>query len=99
MATYQELLQQREQLDRQIKEAVEREKAEGISKVKALIEQYGLTASDVFSRRTGSGKSAGGKVPLNTVILRQVKLGQVGEKHLNGLMGKIARVSRFSFAI
>lgn len=62
MATYQELLQQREQLDRQIKEAAEREKSEGIAKVKALIEQYGLTASDIFSRRAGSGKSAGGKV-------------------------------------
>jgi DNA-binding protein H-NS len=62
MATYQELLQQREQLDRQIKEVVEREKAEGITKVKALIEQYGLTASDVFSRSAGSGKTVGGKV-------------------------------------
>lgn len=62
MATYQELLKQREQLDRQIKEAAEREKSEGISKVKALIEQYGLTAADVFSRRAGSTKSGSGKV-------------------------------------
>lgn len=61
MASYQELLQQREQLDRQIKEAAEREKAEGITKVKALIEQYGLSASDVFSKRTGA-KSGSGKV-------------------------------------
>lgn len=61
MASYQELLAQREQLDRQIKEAIEREKAEGIAKVKALIEQYGLSASDVFSKRAGV-KSAGGKV-------------------------------------
>lgn len=61
MATYQELLKQREQLDRQIKEAIDREKAEGISKVKSLIEQYGLTASDIFSKR--AGKTTGGKVP------------------------------------
>ena len=61
MASYQELLQQREQLDKQIKEAIEREKSEGIAKVKALIEQYGLSASDVFSKRSG-GKTGGGKV-------------------------------------
>jgi DNA-binding protein H-NS len=61
MASYQELIAQREQLDRQIKEAIEREKAEGIAKVKALIDQYGLSVNDVFSKRSG-GKSAGGKV-------------------------------------
>jgi DNA-binding protein H-NS len=62
MASYQELLQQREQLDRQIKEAADREKAEGITKVKALIEQYGLSASDVFSKRAGAPRQGGGKV-------------------------------------
>jgi len=63
MPTYQELLKQREQLDRQIKEAIEREKAEGIAKVKALIDQYGLTVSDVFSRRVkGAAKLSGSKV-------------------------------------
>jgi DNA-binding protein H-NS len=54
MPSYQELLAQREQLDKQIKEAVQREKADGIAKAKVIIEQYGLNASDLFSRKAGS---------------------------------------------
>jgi DNA-binding protein H-NS len=61
MSSYQELLAQREQLDKQIKEAIAREKADGIAKAKLIIEQYNLVASDLFSRKTAS-KSAGGKV-------------------------------------
>ena len=60
MPSYQELLAQREQLDKQIKEAIALEKADGIAKAKLIIEQYGLSASDLFSRK--AGKSAGGKV-------------------------------------
>lgn len=62
MPSYQELLAQREQLDKQIKEAVQREKADGIAKAKAIIDQYGLTASDLFSRKSGA-KGPSGKVP------------------------------------
>ncbi len=61
MSSYKELLAQRELLDKQIKEAVQREKADGIAKAKAIIEQYDLTASDLFSRKAGS-KSGSGKV-------------------------------------
>jgi DNA-binding protein H-NS len=61
MASYKELLAQREHLDRQIKEAIALEKADGIAKAKLIIEQYHLTASDLFSRKAGS-RSAGGKV-------------------------------------
>ena len=74
MSSYKELLAQREQLDKQIKEAIAREKADGIAKAKLIIEQYGLSASDLFSRKSG-GKSAGGKVAdrkstrLNSVTL------------------------------
>jgi DNA-binding protein H-NS len=61
MSSYKELLAQREQLDKQIKEAIALEKADGIAKAKIIIEQYGLSASDLFSRKAG-GKSTGGKV-------------------------------------
>jgi DNA-binding protein H-NS len=61
MPSYKELLAQREQLDKQIKEAIALEKADGIAKAKLIIEQYGLSASDLFSRKAGA-KSAGGKV-------------------------------------
>jgi DNA-binding protein H-NS len=61
MSSYKDLLAQREQLDKQIKEAIALEKADGITKAKVIIEQYGLNASDLFSRKAGT-KSAGGKV-------------------------------------
>ena len=62
MSSYKELLVQREQLDKQIKEAVLREKADGIAKAKLIIEQYDLTASDLFSRKAGSSRGPSGKV-------------------------------------
>jgi len=61
MSSYKELLAQRELLDKQIKEVVQREKADGIAKAKVIIEQYDLSASDLFSRKAGS-KAASGKV-------------------------------------
>jgi DNA-binding protein H-NS len=61
MSSYKDLLAQREQLDKQIKEAIAHEKADGITKAKVIIEQYGLSASDLFSRKSGF-KGAGGKV-------------------------------------
>lgn len=61
MATYQELLAQKEALEKQILEAKAREKAEGIAKAKAIIEQYSLTAGDIFGRKGPAG-SRGGKV-------------------------------------
>lgn len=59
MATYQELLAQKEALEKQIIEAKAREKSEGIAKAKVIIEQYGLSASDLFSRKSGSTGSRG----------------------------------------
>ena len=61
MSSYKELLAQREQLDKQIKEAVQREKADGIAKAKLIIEEYDLTVSDLFSRKAGV-RSSGAKV-------------------------------------
>lgn len=65
MATYKELLKQQEALALQIEEARKREIADAVDKVRALVNDYGLTADDVFpsGRRTAT-KSArsGGKV-------------------------------------
>jgi len=62
MPSYKELLAQREQLDKQIKEAIAHEKADGIAKAKAIIDQYQLSAADLFSRKAGSGARSSGKV-------------------------------------
>ena len=61
MSLYKELLAQRAELDRQIKEMISLEKADGITKAKTIIEQYGLVASDLFNRKSGA-RSIGGKV-------------------------------------
>jgi DNA-binding protein H-NS len=61
MTSYKELLAQREQLDKQIKEAIALEKSSGIAKAKIIIEQYHLTASDLFSRKVGV-RNGGAKV-------------------------------------
>ncbi|SNX28681.1 DNA-binding protein H-NS [Polynucleobacter meluiroseus] len=63
MSSYKELLAQREQLDKQIKEAVQREKADGIAQAKIIIEQYNLSASDLFSRKASTRSSTGKVAP------------------------------------
>lgn len=57
MATYQELLQQQKELEKQIEAARKQELSDAISKVKALMSQYGLTMADI----TTSGKASAAK--------------------------------------
>lgn len=54
MATYKELVQQREALEKQIAEARHNETSHALSQVHALISEFGLTQQDIFP----SGKSA-----------------------------------------
>ena len=60
MATLQELMAQREALERQIEQTKKQERGEAIEKVKALMAEYGLTVADLGSRPT-AGKSRKGK--------------------------------------
>lgn len=64
MSTYKDLLKQREELEKKIQEARQRELTEAVRKVRALIEEHGLTAADVFApaRSARSSGSAGSKV-------------------------------------
>ena len=48
MATLQELIAQKEALDQLIQEQRTAELSEAVSKVKALIAEYGLTQEDIF---------------------------------------------------
>ena len=59
MATLQELLAQKEALDREIESTKKQQRADAIAKVRSLMADHGLTAADVGSK--SSGKSAGGK--------------------------------------
>ncbi|KQP13728.1 H-NS family nucleoid-associated regulatory protein [Pseudorhodoferax sp. Leaf267] len=60
MSSYKELLQQRENLERQIQEARQRENQEAVDKVRALVAEFELTADDIFGNPRRAGKS--GKV-------------------------------------
>ena len=65
MATLQELMAQREALERQIEQTKKQERGEASEKVKALMAEYGLTVADLGSRpATGKAKKgkSGGKV-------------------------------------
>ena len=63
MASYKELLQQREALENQIKEARNKELSEAISQVRSLVAEFSLTAEDVFPPARGKRSgTAGSKV-------------------------------------
>ena len=64
MSSYKDLLKQREELEKQIQDARKRELAEAVSKVRALVDEYGLTAAVVFPpARSTRTSGAGSKVP------------------------------------
>ena len=63
MSSYKDLLKQREELEKQIHDARKRELAEAVGKVRALVDEYGLTAADVFTAaRAGRASASGSKV-------------------------------------
>lgn len=60
MTSYKDLLKQRDELEKRIQDARKRELAEAVSQVRTLIEEHGLSPSDIFpssrgSRSTGAG--------------------------------------------
>jgi DNA-binding protein H-NS len=57
-STYQELIAQREALDRAIEEARRQELKAAIGQVKQIIAQYALTERDVFGGSVGSEKKS-----------------------------------------
>lgn len=59
VATLQDLLAQKEAIEREIENTKRQHRAEAISKVRSLMAEYGLTAADLTSK--GSAKAASGK--------------------------------------
>ena len=64
MTTLAQLIQQREALEAQIEAARKAEIADAVTRVRALVAEYGLTAADVFgsAKKRGPKASVGGKV-------------------------------------
>lgn len=63
MASYRELLKQREALQKQIDAAKEQEISGAIDKVRAIIAEYSLTPEQVFSRSNGKKDPKRGPKP------------------------------------
>jgi DNA-binding protein H-NS len=72
VATLQDLLAQREALEKEIENTKKQHRAEAIAKVRALMTEYGLTAADV------SGKGG----------TRQGRTGKVAAKYRNAATGE-----------
>jgi DNA-binding protein H-NS len=65
VSTLQDLIAQKEALEAQINAQRQKELADAIAQVKALVQAHGLTADDVFGaagRRTKTSEKAGSKV-------------------------------------
>jgi DNA-binding protein H-NS len=62
MATYLELLKQRDMLAQQIEDARKRETADALTKVRAIVAEYQLTAQEVFPIGRKSRSRSVGKV-------------------------------------
>lgn len=60
MASYKELLSQREALEKRINEARANELADAIGQVRSLVTEFGLQESDVFSKKAGTGSKSKG---------------------------------------
>jgi len=62
MTSYKQLLEQRESLELQIREAKKRETGAAIAQVRALVAEFGLSPQDVFPSAKPRSARAGGKV-------------------------------------
>ncbi|HZT55170.1 MAG TPA: H-NS histone family protein, partial [Burkholderiaceae bacterium] len=66
MATLQELIAQKEVLEREIERTRHQDRSDAIAKVRALMSQYGLTAADLSGKggakaRAGTGNKVAAK--------------------------------------
>lgn len=62
MATLQELLAQKEELERQIELTKKQTRADAIAQVRALMAEHGLTMADLSARSPKAAAGRGGKV-------------------------------------
>lgn len=62
MTSYKELLKQREALEKQIGEARRLELSGAVAQVRALVEEFGLTAQDIFPSGRARSATSGTKV-------------------------------------
>lgn len=91
MSSFKELLAQREKLDGQINAMMQRERADSIAKAKAIIEQFSLSASDLFGRAASANGKRGRPTKKGSKIASKKpvgkKRGKVAPKYKNPATG------------
>lgn len=70
MATLKDLIAQKEALEKQIEETRQAELSDAVGKVRSLIEEYGLTESDIFGGVRASKKAKTGKAETTKVAAK-----------------------------
>lgn len=75
MATYQELLAQKAELEKQIENARKQELSDAIGQIRSLMSQYGLTVADLGGKASGTKTSS-------------TKGSKVAPKYRNGSTGE-----------
>ncbi|ARP88469.1 H-NS histone family protein [Bordetella genomosp. 9] len=91
MATYRELLQEKERIEAELAAAREAEVAEVITQIRAKMDEYGLTVDDLLPRRRGRPKKDKGPAARPTVVkYRNPKTGTTwsGRGRAPGWIGK-----------
>ena len=73
MATLQDLLAQKEALEKEIESTKKHHRAEAIAKVRSLMAEYGLSVADLANK--GAAKSASGKTSKVAVKFRNAATG------------------------
>ena len=72
----QELIKQKEEIEKAITEETTRHRVEGIEKVKSIIEEYDLDISDIFPNRASKPKLGGNSSSKVTPKYRNPENGQ-----------------------
>ena len=78
MPTLQEIIAQKEALEKQIEEAISHGRGEAIAQVKALMAEHGLKASDLGGK-TGSAPKSAGKAKTGAKVAAKYRNGATGE--------------------
>ena len=100
MATLKELIAQKEALEREIDKTRNQDRSEAISKVRALMEDYGLNVTDLSTR--AYGKPRGGKGNKVAAKYRNTTTGDTWSgrglqpKWLKAALGSGAKISDFA---
>ena len=100
MASLQELIAQKEALEREIDRTRHQDRSDAIAKVRALMDQYGLTAADLAGK--GSIKTRAGKGNKVAAKYRNVATGDTWSgrglqpKWLKAALGAGRKLSEFA---